>query len=354
VTADYAASMRSELARRHEIVALRDWSREGKRLFGADVFPLGLVVRKDGAGARTVEVSDHAGTWESSQSTLATGSGGAPWSLADPDCRAVMARLRERFPPLSIALGRMPIMGVKTGANSLFFLDDVEVMPDGVLARALGVRLPDRAVVRCVRGRHVRRWSAEGSTWMLWPPAKRRAEDEEWIEQVAKRLGVEPSRLQLDYVKEGHTGLKVAWKDLSRGLEAVVLPATTHAGGRAFALVPNQTVYSLDCSRGEEAFALSAILNSTVVDALCLDVAERAKDDHFRYLATTVAATPVPVVASRSTVERTLSRLAARSHGGERLDREIDEAVASLYGISAAELSLLERFAASRRGERRG
>jgi chemotaxis methyl-accepting protein methylase len=147
--------------------------------------------------------------------------------------------------------------------------------------------------------------------------------------------------------------LKVAWKDLSRGLEAVVLPATTQADGRAFTLVPNQTVYSLDCSRGEEAFAMSAILNSTVVDALCLDVAERAKDDHFRYLAATVAATPVPVVAPRSVVERMLSRLAARSHGGERLDREIDEAVASLYGISASELSLLERFAVRRRGERR-
>lgn len=354
VTADYASNMRRELARRHEVVALRDWSRAGKRLFDADVFPLGLVVRKDGAGAREVEVSDDAGAWEVSQAMLATGSGGAAWSLAAPDCRAVMTRLRERFPPLSIALGRAPIMGVKTGANSLFFLDDVVVQRDGVFARSIGVRLPDGAVVRCVRGRHVRRWSADDSTWMLWPQAAKRPGDDVWLAAVAERLGVERSSLQLDYVKEGHTGLKVAWKDLSRGLEAVVLPATTQVDGRTFTLVPNQTVYSLDCSRGEEAFALSAILNSTVVDALCLDVAERAKDDHFRFLATTVAATPMPVVAPRSAEERSLARMAARSHAGERLDREIDAAVASLYGINAAELALLERFATSRRGERRG
>jgi len=70
-----------------------------------------------------------------------------------------------------------------------------------------------------------------------------------------------------------------------------------------FPLVPNQTLYSLDCSRGEEAFALSAILNSTIVDALCLDVAERAKDDHFRFLAATVAAAPMVAGAPRSAGE---------------------------------------------------
>ncbi|MBI2215567.1 MAG: N-6 DNA methylase [Acidobacteria bacterium] len=353
LTADYASTMRRELAQRHELVALRDWSREGKRLFGADVFPLGLVVRKEGERAQFVTVSEAAATWEVTQTELSTGSGGAAWSLADPACRALMAKLRASFPPLAIALGRVPLMGVKTGANATFFLDRVDMLDDGVLARALGLLLPDRAVVRCVRGRDIRRWSAADSAWMLWPQAERRDVDGEWVERVAERLGIEPSRLRLDYVREEHMGLRVAWKDLSRGLEAVVLAASTRIGERAFAVVPNQTVYSISCSRGEEAFALSALLNSTIVDALCLDVAERAKDDHFRFRSQTVAATPVPVVAPRSREERMLSRLAARCHAGEHLDREVDAAVAAIYGITEQELALLERFARSRRGERR-
>lgn len=352
LTADYAATMRRDLARRHAIVALRDWSRDGKRLFGADVFPLGLVVRKEGADDGPVTIEDAAGRWEVSQRALAAEGSGAAWSIAPPECRALMSRLRERFPPLSIALGRMPLMGVKTGANGRFFLGDVVVTHDGVRVPALGVVLPDRAVVRCVRGRDLRRWSASGATWMLWPPSRPERE-EAWLAEVACRLGCSVPELRLDYVHEEHLGLRVAWKDLSRGLEAAVLPATEQAGSRAFALVPNQTVYSIACARGEEAFALSALLNSSVFDALCVDVAERAKDDHFRYLAATVAAVPLPAIRARSAEEKLLSRLAARSHAGEALDREIDRAVAALYGLSDAELALLERFASSRRGERR-
>jgi hypothetical protein len=248
----------------------------------------------------------------------------------------------------------MPVMGVKTGANSTFFLDDVEVTDDGILLRESGVRLPDRAVARCVRGRDVRRWSATDSTWMLCPPAKRRPEDEAWIERVSRALGVTPAALRLDYLRPEHLGLKVVWKDLARGVEAAVLGASTTIGGREFAVVPNQTVYSIDASVLDEALALSATLNSIVVDALCLDVAERAKDDHFRFLAATVASTPMPTIAARSTGQWALAKLAARAHGGEKVDGEVDQLVASLFGISERELGALTRFAVSRRGERRG
>jgi len=353
LTAGYASTMRREIAKLHEVVAIRDWSREGKRLFGADVFPLGLVVRKERRGSPSVEITESSATWEVSQDTLGSGNAGSAWSLADPECRAVMTRLRERFAPLSIALGRMPVMGVKTGANSTFFLEDVDVTHDGVLLRAAGISLPDRAVVRCVRGRDVRRWSATDSTWMLFPPARRSTEDNAWIARVARALGVDPAALRLDYLRPEHLGLKVGWKDLSRGLVAAVLPATTTIDGREFSVVPNQTVYSVGSSSREEALAICAILNSTVVDALCLDIAERAKDDHFRFLAATVASTPMPSIPSRSREQRALARLAARGHAGERVDESLDALVGSLYGISERELATLARFAVSRRGERR-
>ncbi|MGK2858764.1 MAG: Eco57I restriction-modification methylase domain-containing protein [Thermoanaerobaculia bacterium] len=354
LTAEYAAAMRREIVRLHEVVALRDWSRQGKRLFGADVFPLGLVVRKERREPAPLEITDSESTWEVPQAALASAGAGSAWSLADPECRAVLTRLRETFPPLSIALGRMPVMGVKTGANATFFLEDVEVEDDGVVLRASDVRLPDRAVARCVRGRDVRRWSATDSTWMLCPPAKRSPDDDAWIARAARALGVAPSVLRLDYLRPEHLGLKVVWKDLSRGFEAAVLPASTTLGGRGFSVVPNQTVYAIDASTVDEALALSAILNSTVVDSLCLDVAERAKDDHFRMLAATVASTPLPPIPPGSREERALARLAGRGHAGENVDAELDALVASLFGVSERELATLGRFATSRRGERRG
>jgi hypothetical protein len=353
LTAEYAAVMRREIARQYQVVALRDWSREGKRLFAADVFPLGLVVRNERPGVAPLEIAESSGTWVVSQDSLPSAGPGSAWSLAEPACRSVMARLRATFPPLSIALGKMPVMGVKTGANSTYFLEAVELANDGVILRPGGLLVPDRAVVRCVRGRDVRRWSATDSTWMLCPPARRRAEDEDWIERVARSLGLVPSALRLEYLKPEHLGLKVVWKDLSRGLEAAVLPASTEREGREFSLVPNQTVYSIDASGRDEALALSAILNSTVVDALCLDVAERAKDEHFRFLATTVATTPMPTIVAGSREQRALAKVATRGHAGERVDAEVDELVAALFGVNDRELATLARFASSRRGERR-
>lgn len=353
LTAEYAATMRREIVRLHELVALRDWSREGKRLFGADVFPLGLVARKERHGTSSLEITESDASWEVSQESIGSSGAGSAWSLAEPECRAVISRLREAFPPLSIALGRMPVMGVKTGANSTFFLDDVDLAEDGVVLRSSGVRLPDRAVVRCVRGRDVRRWLATDSTWMLCPPARRRPDDDAWIERVALALGVAPSAIRLDYLRAEHLGLKVVWRDLSRGFEAAVLPASTTVAGREFAVVPNQTVYSIDASRDDEALALCALLNSTVIDALCLDVAERAKDDHFRLLAATVAATPMPSVKAGSREERALAKLATRGQAGEHVDTELDALVASLFGIDERELATLARFAFLRRGARR-
>src|ERR1700759_2059417 len=103
-----------------------------------------------------------------------------------------------------------------------------------------------------------------------------------------------PSAVRLEYVRPEHVGIKVAWKDVSRGLCAVVLPDTVDVEGHAVTLVPNQTLYALDAATLDEAYALAAILNSTIVNALALRVAERAKDRHYRYFARTIARLPLP------------------------------------------------------------
>ena len=144
----------------------------------------------------------------------------------------------------------------------------------------------------------------------------------------------------LAYVKPEHVGIKVAWKDVSRGMTAAVLPDSVDVNGRVVPLVPNQTLYSVDAVSLDEAYALSAVLNSTIANALLLAVAERAKDAHFRMFGRTVAQLPLPPLADAPA----LTRLARRAHAGRDADAEIDCAVAKLYGVSERELAKLRRF----------
>ena len=141
-------------------------------------------------------------------------------------------------------------------------------------------------------------------------------------------------------MKPEHVGIKVAWKDVSRGMIAAVLSDSVDVNGRAVPLVPNQTLYSIDAASLDEAYALSAVLNSTVANALLLAVAERAKDAHFRMFGRTVAQLPLPPLDDASA----LTRLARRAHAGSDVDAEVDRAAAKLYSVSERELAKLRRF----------
>ena len=63
-------------------------------------------------------------------------------------------------------LSRVPVMGVKSGDNSAFFLDVKRVRRNAV-ETSDGLHVPLSAVCRCVRGRDVRRWSIGEPAWML-------------------------------------------------------------------------------------------------------------------------------------------------------------------------------------------
>jgi hypothetical protein len=115
--------------------------------------------------------------------------------------------------------------------------------------------------------------------------------------------------------------------------------------GHAFPLVPNQTLYSLDCASLDEAYVLAALLNSTVAGVLLVSVAERAKDAHYRYFGRTVAALPVPPIEAEWDA---LVRLSRRAHRGVDVAEALDAVVARLYGVTSAELARLREFLARR------
>src|SRR5438477_12857210 len=170
---------------------------------------------------------------------------------------------------------------------------------------------------------------------MLWPPRAGWKQPPRWLQRFAEARGVE--EFQLAFVRPEHVGIKVAWKDVSRGMAAVVLPDAIE---RSIPLIPNQTLYFIDAVSLDEAYAISAVLNSTVADALLLAVAERAKDAHFRYFGRTVGRMPLPRLDSFDT----LVRLSRRAHQRRDVREELDRVVATLYGLSEADVQTLRAF----------
>jgi len=344
INATYAAPLRRFTQECLTILELDDWSDERRRFFDADTFPLGIVVRNSPPrGNRTTSIRSHGETFAIAQHELSVASLSSEWALVPPEVGAILRRLRRDHAPLAEVLGRNPIMGVKTGDNRSFFIDATAI-EHGQLVTEDGSRVPLAFVSRCVRGRDLRRWAARVTQWMLWPPVTGWREAPPWLRVFARARGVDASLFRLSYVRPEHVGIKVAWKDLSRGMAAAVLPDVVNANGHAVPVVPNQTLYSIDCVSLDEAYGLAALLNSTIVDALLLAVAERAKDAHYRYFARIVARIPLPRFDEAGNAWRGLVRVSRQAHQVGDATSDLDMIVASLYGVSAPELRALQTF----------
>ena len=347
MNAAYASPLREFVTEEASVAAIVDWTDERRRHFTADTFPLGLLLRREQARHRLIEVTSASASFSIDGSELSVDGPGSEWSLAPPEVSRLLRTLRDRFPSLEEQLERRPIMGVKTGDNHAFFLE-LQAVESGWFTSAEGIAIPTEFICRAARGRDVRRWSLRESHWMLWPPAAGWRQYPPWLLQLAVHRKVEPDRLKLSYIRAEHVGIKVAWKDVSRGMAAVVLPETAEVSGHTFPLIPNQTLYSVDVVTLDQAYAISGLLNSVVVDALLLAVAERAKDDHYRYFGRTVSGIPFPLPKDGSDAWQRLVRSSRNAHrvGSASIDHE--RSIAKLFGMTTAELEVLRAFVARR------
>lgn len=350
-SASYAARLRAAVMTETAILAIHDWSDRARVLFDADTFPLALMFRKESGESSSVEIRSDGSAFVVHQSTLPMDGKGAPWLLVPPELRSIMERMTKIHPNLAESLGRQPVMGVKTGANRKFFLDDLVIRPSGmVFSPAIGREIPLSAVCRTVRGRDLRAWRAEASMWMLWPPANGWGPGCAWVDEVASALGMNRKDLRLSWVRAEHLGTKVAWKDVSRGLQASVLPATTLIEGHEFHLIPNQTLYSIDTASMDEARMLAALLNSTVARAFALASAERAKDRHFRFFGSLIAGLPLPLLETGSAARHALIRLARQAEAGVDVQEALDIVAMQAWQLDARDMEVLARFERSKIG----
>ena len=318
-TSGYGEPLRRHLAQRTSITALATLDESVALGFGAAVYPMALVACRVDPGAEAstaTRLGPADGRCRVPQQLLQAA---GPWVLT-PDAVAVARHLSRDFPPL--AERWEPQLGVKTGADELYLVDEA---------------LPGTRPV--VRGRDVDRWQVTPRRHLLWThdasgrplaqlPAATAARLAPHTERLRRRTDYRGGpvwqvfRLALAVARH-----RVLWADLARELLAVVPPSE---------IVPLNTVYGVATSSADDADALAAVLNTRWCTALARLAADPARGGFRRFNARVVGALPLP---RASAVQwSTLAQL------GRRRERA-DTLVAELYGLDASDRRALARLA---------
>ncbi|HEX7091526.1 MAG TPA: DNA methyltransferase [Longimicrobiales bacterium] len=318
---------------------------------------------------------------------LVLGDADSPWLLAPPDAARALRRMQAAGPPLGAHPALRVHRGVVTGANAVLLVrearprlgDLASIRAEGYAAarrdglpRSAARRyeaVVEAAAVRpLVRGSGIAAWRYRTAGWVVWShddatgaarPAPPRA-----ARYLARHLdtlrardgwheGMPPGalfRLTAETLRP-----KVAWHDLAETVKAVALPARVRSLGQDAPLIPLNTVYFIAARGDDEALLLAALLNSLPVRTFARAIAERAKDARFRFLAWTMALLPLPPAWVSGRAAGALLRISRDAHRAGAItadrQRELDLAVAGLYGLGPADLDALAAFDRWLRGE---
>ena len=305
-TSGYAESLRQRLAHSARIERAAPIPDSAAQAFGAVVYPMALVTAKaDPAGSEMVATAlgPKPGAPAVPQRDLKSS---GPWILT-PRAQQLLRRLQNQFPVVRDRW--IPQLGVKTGADDLFLLDQEEP----------GTR-------PAVRGRDIGAWRCKPCRHVLWTHGSDGSPLRSLPTETARHLSTHEERLRLraDYkggppwqlfrTALGYSSHRVLWADLGRRLGAVVPPPE---------VVPLNTVYGIATRTAADAAALAALFNSRWHSALARLVADPARGGYRRFNARVIAGLPLPPNDSR--VWSALARLGERCEPADDLVAEILE-----------------------------
>ena len=274
-TAGYAESLRRHVADVAHVARLAP-ADHAAAAFGAAVYPMALV-----AARRPPRVAERVTLGLDASERTSTTQGAlqqpGPWIL-QPHADRVARRLRDELP--TVGERWAPILGVKTGADDLFLIEQ-----------------PCEESRPAVRGRDCGRWKVDVRLHLLWThepdgrvrPRLNRSMSEhltgatERLTQRADFRGGPPWQLfRLGLALARH---RVIWPDLARKLSASVPGAE---------LVPLNTVYGIVTRTADEAQALAALFNSRWYTALAALRADPARGGFRRFNARVMRVLPLP------------------------------------------------------------
>ncbi|MEO5590287.1 MAG: hypothetical protein ABIS03_11925 [Gemmatimonadaceae bacterium] len=323
-------------------------------LFDAAVFPSIIVATAppsvSGAAHIRIALQDDRGVsrWTTAATDLPLdASPGSPWLLVPEDVRRSFSLVAEAGVPLAESTFGRPLLGAKTGCNEAFIVQcgtsSVAVaLEDEVSAQTSRglIRLESRLLRPLVRGESIRRWTVTHTDErILWPHDDKGSPLAELPPRAARWLAGWRTSLE-QRSDAGHRRAwweifrtesaddslpRVVWSDFGKRPRAAVIPA----GDRS---VPINTSYVVRCAHGDDALALAALLNSSIVAAWLDVIAEPARGGFHRYLGWTMSLLPIPVDWERA--KTLLAPISVGAAAGQMpSDHELTGAVLDAYSI---------------------
>lgn len=313
--------IRDVVERNLELSVLEDMT-ESRSAFDAAVYPSLIVGRKsDNPKDVTFAAASHRRgsviQWEMDARALPLNrSAGSPWLLMPAEVRKAFDKVHASGIALADSHIGRPVLGVKTGFNSAFLVNDEEA-PD--------VRSYLRPVVR---GETIGAWAfPPNSERIIWTHGSDGSPLPKLPPELMRRL--QRSRRALERRADGRrttrwwslfrtegackSAWRVVWCDFGKTPRAIMLPLGSDA-------VPLNTCYVARCAQREDALALTALLNGPLVAAWLAAIAEPARGGYHRYLGWTVSLLPLPRDWPRAVC--ILAPLAARAIDGTVPDQQ--------------------------------
>jgi hypothetical protein len=349
-----AGGLRRLVTSEARVVAVEDYA-DVPGSFDAAVYPGLLVasrVRRDATdvGVSVLHRARTATHWRAPLVSLAfDGSPGAPWLLIPAEVRRAFELLRAAGPQMSESRIGRPLLGVKCGFNEAFVVRALTLEGDMTRVKAGNGRegeVESSHLRPVLRGEEVQRWSHE-STYdrIVWTHGVDGNPLPKLPDGVARWLG--PYRRALTARSDAKRAPRwwgvfrtdaaandkprVVWADIGRSVRATVLPAGDPT-------VPLNTCYVARCSSADDANALCALLNSSLVSAWLSVIAEQARGGYRRYLGWTISLVPLP---HRWNDCKALLAHAAGGDADELLDLAVDA-----YGLRRKDIEPLLAWAA--------
>ncbi|HEX2780366.1 MAG TPA: N-6 DNA methylase [Gemmatimonadaceae bacterium] len=283
--------LRRLLGERCAVTLIEDLT-EAAPSFDAAVYPSLLVALRGPAGDPVrcaLRRRDRSLAWTTPRDGLALdATPGSPWLLAPPEVRAAFDRLRRGADTLATSVAGRPLLGVKTGCNEAFVLSTAD-------AGALTIARP------LVRGETLTPWVVRPAERILWTHDSTGAALAELPAAAMRRLAAHRRTLERRSDLRGAARwwslfriesarcdrARVVWADVGRSVRAACLPP----GDQTVAL---NSCYVARLPTLEDALALTALLNSSLLSAWLGLVAEPARGGYNRYLGWTLALAPIP------------------------------------------------------------
>jgi hypothetical protein len=343
-TAGYGTALRALLARDTTLEVVHRVP-EGDRAFRAAVYPLAVVTRRGAPPADHSIALGFDAPPVLSQSRL----DGAPWVLIPDRQHDAVRRLLNCGEPLGTRV--RPALGLKTGADRVFVGRVLRTDDDAVVVELDGedVALEPDVLRPALRGRDLAMWAARSERVLVYayangepmrsPPERAARWFRRHRDVLVKRADHRDGLLwELFRTGPATAAWRVAWSDLARRPQAVLLEAAGHA--RA---IPLNTCYVAAAPDRPTGLLVAAVLNSTWAAAFVHVSADEARGGYRRVNARVVSRLPLPVPCSATD---TVIRLSADAHNGRPLDcSALDEALADALGLAQSDRVALRALA---------